>query len=89
MSSKSGRVMYIPLVVIDELEDLMREDEITTQVEGFHKLIKYTRVGREVNRMRTLDFSKKRVLPSVDSYPSPKKRKRKSDPFDFNLRLFE
>ena len=50
--------MYIPPVVIDEIKDLKREDEIHANSEAFRKMVKYTRVGREVKRLAKFDFRK-------------------------------
>jgi len=76
MVVKKGKVVYIPPVVIDELEDIKREDEIHTGSEAFKKMVKYARVGREVKRMATLDFSRAVSRPSLDLFGNKKKKKR-------------
>lgn len=58
--AKKGRMRYVPPVVIDEIEDIKREDEIEKGSEAFHKMVKYARVGREVKRMATLDWRRKK-----------------------------
>lgn len=64
---KRGKTCYIPKIVINDLYDLMREDEIDRRdkKEGFRMMAKYARVGREVNRMRKLDFGRKANLPPI------------------------
>lgn len=54
-------MVYIPPVIIDELEDIRREDQIDSRVEAFRKLAKYSRVGREAKRLVNFgnDWSKK------------------------------
>lgn len=72
--AKRGRMMYVPPVIIDEIDDIKREDGIQIGAEAQRKLVKYARVGREVNRLRRLDFSRKVHLPPVRN---PRKRKGK------------
>ena len=69
MVVKKGRVMYIPPVVLDEVEDIRREDELDKNSEAFRKLIKYARVGRETKRLANLKFGKSVPRPPVDNYP--------------------
>jgi len=63
--AKRGKSCYVPKIVIDDLHDLMREDEIKQKKEGFRMMAKYARVGREVNRMRKFDFGRKMNLPPI------------------------
>jgi len=60
--------MYIPPVVIDEIQDLKREDDIEANVEAFKKMVKYTRVGREVQRLAKFDFRKSLPRVPVDEF---------------------
>ena len=76
MVTKKGIMKYIPPVIVDELIDIKREDEVEEDVLAFKKMVEYTRVGREVKRMLTLDFSRKRVLPAITSYPISKPKKK-------------
>jgi len=72
-------MMYVPPVVIDEIDDLRREDgDIIFGSEAFRKLVSYARVGREVNRLKRLDWSKYKPLPPIDQYPS-RNRKRNQE----------
>lgn len=68
--SKKGRMMYVPPVVIDEIEDIMREDELhdspTPNADAMKLMTKYARTGRDVFRLGKLDFTKKRALPPID-----------------------
>jgi len=65
--AKRGTMKYVPVVVIEEVGDIMREDDIIQSSEAFRKLVKYARVGREVNRMWRLDFSRKQKMPTLDT----------------------
>ena len=68
--AKKGRMVYVPSIVIDEIEDIKQEEDIIIGSEAFRKLVKHARIGREVDRLRRLDFRKK---PLIDSF---KKKKR-------------
>lgn len=76
--AKRGRMKWMPAVVIDELEDIKREDDLIADAEACRKLVKYARVGREAQRMMRLDWSKKKSLPKVDSYPMRGGKRNKS-----------
>jgi len=67
---KRGRNMYVPSIVIDEIEDIKIEEDIGAGAEAFRKLAKHARIGRELDRIRKLDF---RHRPLVDN---EKKKKR-------------
>lgn len=75
--AKKGKNIYVPHVVIDELHDIMRENEIGIKSVACRKMVKYARIGREVERITRLDWSRAR-----DRIPVDKKRKRKT------MRLF-
>ena len=95
MANKKGRMIYVPPVIIDEVQDIQREDDIESRPEAFRHLVKYARVGREIKRVAKLDFSKSIKRPPVESYPNvlkpipfdapvkPKKRKGKNWVDDF------
>lgn len=70
-----GRTVWVPAAVVIEVEDIIREDNLVgSKADGFKELVKYCRVGREVNRLRRFDFSKKVELPKV-GIDTKKKRK--------------
>jgi|TARA_Y100000310_G_scaffold337002_1_gene422971 hypothetical protein len=79
MGKKKGRIKYCPFVVIDEIEDIKREDDITIDAEAMRKLVKYARVGRESKRMMSLDWS--RSIPRIPVDPNIKRKKRKGSFF--------
>ena len=62
---QTGRMIYLPQVVLDEMVDIKREDNIFSNSEAFKKMIQYARVGREANRIMNLDWSKKSNLPEI------------------------
>ena len=66
MMKKKGRMIYLPPSILDEVEDIMREDKLKTRAEAFRMMYKYSRVGREAKRIYTLDWSRvkpKKVKP--------------------------
>lgn len=63
--SKKGRMMYVPPIVIEELEDIMREDEIEGNADAMKLMTKYARTGRDIFRAAKLDFTKKRAMPPI------------------------
>jgi len=69
---KKGRKIYVPPLVLVEVEDIMREDEVNKRADAFNKFVEYARVGREIKRIAALDFSKAIPLP-----PIPKKNKKR------------
>lgn len=76
--SQRGRMKWMPAVVIDEIEDIKREDDVHADAEAMRKLVGYARVGRESKRLIRLDFSKKKPLPKIESYPMSKGGKKKN-----------
>ena len=66
--SKKGKNKYVPSIVLIELRDIQREDGIMMEAEAFRKMVKYTRVGRELNRLKNIhyDWSKKIKLPTIE-----------------------
>lgn len=87
--AKKGKVGWIPGIILDEVDDIMQEDDLEVNSEACKKLVKYARVGREVNRMRKFPylFSKPHNQSPVDVYPNEtiggfkkvKKKKKGSD----------
>lgn len=65
-----GKMIYIPAILLDEILDLMREEDIESRAEACLKLTKYARVGREINRIRRLDWSKKKQPDETLSFES-------------------
>jgi len=51
-----ARVMWMPKIVIEELEDLKKEEQVARNQDAFRLMVKYTRVGREFNRIKHLNF---------------------------------
>jgi len=68
MMRQKGRPMWVPPVVIDELEDVKREDGLESSAEAFKHLVKHARIGREVNRMKRFDWSKAKELQPINAY---------------------
>ena len=54
-----GRTKYIPSSLVHELEDLKIEHNIKKDKVAMDKIVEYTRVGREVERIIKLDFKHK------------------------------
>jgi hypothetical protein len=59
VSVKRGRVKYIPLSLLDELEDLKMEKRLRRDVEAFEEIANYSQVGREAERLAKFDFHHK------------------------------
>jgi Zn-dependent peptidase ImmA (M78 family) len=68
-----GKIKYIPVFLLDELQDIKREKQIHTDIEAMQKLVKYSRVSREMERLINLDWSKKKPLKPVEWYYKKKK----------------
>ena len=70
-----GRIKYIPKIMLIELEDIKREDEISMDCEAFRKMVSYARTGRETKRFMNFgyDWRKKVSLPPIDLPPKKKK----------------
>lgn len=54
--AKKGRMIYVPPRVVDELEEIKQEDQLTKNAKAFDEMVKYSRVGREAKRLFTLRF---------------------------------
>lgn len=51
-----GKIMYVPHILIEEMDDLRMEHKIDHKVEAFNKLADYARVGREAERLAKFKF---------------------------------
>lgn len=47
-----GRMKYVPPVIIEELDAIKIDHDLNVEVEAFKKMVKYSRVGREVERIK-------------------------------------
>ena len=54
----SGKYKYVPSVVIEELDDIKRCDHIQKDCLAMRKIVEHSRIGREVERIARLDFSR-------------------------------
>ena len=52
----SGKQKYLPKIVISELEDMRKEYNLENDGEALRKMVEFTRVGREVERIVKFDF---------------------------------
>jgi hypothetical protein len=64
----TGKIRYIPSVVVDEVEDIRRENNVYDQAEAMKQLIKYARVGREMERIMKLKWNKAAPRKSVEEF---------------------
>lgn len=44
-----GRIIYVPPILIEELDNVMKEERLTVKTEGFRKIVNYSRLGRQIN----------------------------------------
>lgn len=51
-----GRIVYVPPVVMDEVESIKADHDVESNAEAMRKMVKYSQVGREIERIRNLDF---------------------------------
>lgn len=72
-----GKHRWCPGSVIDELEDIKREDGLNKDNDAFNRMVKYTRVGRETKRLANFDFSKAIKRPPVPDLTRTRKKKKK------------
>lgn len=75
MVTLKGKMQYIPPVILTELDDIMRENRLENKSQAFKEMAKYTRVGRELERMKRLDFTRAKPLPNIDAFYKPKGKK--------------
>lgn len=58
--AKKGSNKYVPRVALEEIRDVMRENDLNSQSEGWRKMVNYCQVGREIERIKNLNWSKKK-----------------------------
>jgi len=75
--SRKGKIMYVPPVVLTELNDIMRENKVPNKADAFKEMTKYARVGRETERLMRLDFRKAGKLPPINYFYLKEKKKNK------------
>jgi hypothetical protein len=66
---KKGRTGWLPSMVLDELDDIKREEQLDNKGDAFKFMTKYCRMGREINRIRRFDFTGKAPQVDIDNYP--------------------
>ena len=49
---------WYPKLMLDELDDIMKEQRMPTKADAKREMVKYARVGREVDKLRRGDFSR-------------------------------
>ena len=81
MVTKKGKKLYVPPVLIDEIEDIKREESLVGNSEAMRKVVEHARVGREVERIVKLDF--KGAIPRIpmNLYPSRRPKKKRGGLF--------
>lgn len=47
-----GRVKYVPPSVVQELESIKKANEIFKDSDGFKDMVRYARIGREIEAVR-------------------------------------
>lgn len=62
-------MIWAPPVILDEIEDVKREDGIHGGSNAMKEIVKYARVGREVSRLVRLDFGRSKKQMPVEAYP--------------------
>lgn len=53
-----GRMKYVPPNILDEINNIKTEENVSKDSEAFRRLVDYSRVGREVKKMRDRLFLK-------------------------------
>jgi len=53
-----GRMGYLPAFVLEELNEIKQEKKLIKNNIAFYEMVRFARVGRELDRLRKLDFSK-------------------------------
>jgi hypothetical protein len=62
-----GRMIYVPPLIIEERDNIMRQEGLTIKSEGLKKMVTYSRIGRESLLKKgelpfiPIGFSKKRL----------------------------
>lgn len=70
MVKKTGRMTYVPRIVLDEIDSIKKSENIEIGSEAFRKLIGYARIGKEFQ-------VKKNILPTGLNYLAIKGVKKK------------
>jgi len=70
-----GRTGWIPAFLEDEIQDIMRENTIEDQKAALIELVKYCNIGREMERIISLDFSRWKPREKLMSFIKKKKLK--------------
>ena len=70
-----GRMIYVPPVVLLEIEDIRKRDKVNTNSEAFNKFTNYARIGRAVQKIINLDFSNATLLPAIPRSKDLKKNR--------------
>lgn len=52
----TGRNKYLPKIVIEEIDDIKLEHHIKSDSDAMTKMVDYTRVGRELERISRFDL---------------------------------
>lgn len=83
--------MYVPPIIIEELNSIMREKDITQKAEAFKKMNEYARLGRYVKESESFNNITPMIpidrLNSIKIKPKKQKRVREStylDMFDYS-----
>ena len=53
-----GRMKYLPSMVMEEIEQIKRENRIFKDNYAMREMVKYARVGRELERIKNFNFTK-------------------------------
>lgn len=55
-----GRMVYVPPVIIEELESIKEDHSLIKNTEAYRKMVKYSRLGREFEKIRRDEPIRKR-----------------------------
>ena len=66
-SRERGKMIYVPRIVIEEVESIQLENDISSRSSAFEKMVKHSRVGRASKSVDALDI-----------FRGPKKKKQRS-----------
>ena len=69
MSSKRGRMQYVPKIIVEEVDMIQTEFELPNRVDAYKEMVSLARTGREFLRMADRN----------------RKRKKKGDNFRFGV----
>ena len=59
--AKRAKMQYVPPIVINEVENIMKDQNISIGSEGYKALADYAKVGRRIEKMLGFDFQKKKI----------------------------